>query len=186
MNGADGAFVLDGFAIHVTVDEPLPERVDGQFIAEAVAATLRYCDRADGEVAVLVTDDESVRALNNEYRGVDAPTDVLSFPAQDDMAAGADGDASGAPQPHGLPDELAQALSRHLGDLVFALPYLTVQARRYGTTVRSELRLLAVHGTLHLLGHDHSTNEEKAAMWAAQDAILVSLGEAPHEERDYD
>ncbi len=145
-------------------------------IADAVAVALRWAGVPDGVVAVLVTDDAQMRAFNRDYRGVDAPTDVLSFAQHDGSTAdGMD-----------LPPELALALEQQLGDLVIALPYTQRQAQRYGTSLASELRLLAVHGTLHLLGYDHATPEEKSAMWAAQNAILVELGEDPHIDREYD
>ena len=141
-----------------------------------MAATLSRDGIDDGEVAVLVTDDAQMQTFNRDYRGVDAPTDVLSFAQHDGLEA----------DNMALPLELAQALDQQLGDLVIALPYTQRQAQRYGTTMAAELRLLSVHGTLHLLGYDHATPEEKAAMWAAQNAVLVDLGEEPYIDREVD
>jgi probable rRNA maturation factor len=104
----------------------------------------------------VVTDDDSVASLNRQYRNVDAPTDVLSFPA--------------AAPPVELQDE-----PRYLGDLVIAYPYASAQAAREGHAFNDSLALLVVHGTLHLLGYDHDTQEHRAEMWAAQEQVLKAL-----------
>ena len=129
------------------------------------------------EVALVITDDEAVQALNRDYRGIDAPTDVLSFAAQEDAAGEPDLD---------LPADLAAEIDRHLGDVIIAYPYAAHQAERFGNSVGAELRLLAIHGTLHLLGYDHATPEEEDAMWAEQEAILFPLGEASMARRNYE
>jgi probable rRNA maturation factor len=64
----------------------------------------------------------------------------------------------------------------YLGDIAISLPRATAQAEAAGHPVAAELQLLTVHGVLHLLGHDHAEPEEKAAMWAAQAAVLATLG----------
>jgi len=170
----------------VQIDIQVDDSISAQFessgidlagIAIAVKATLRRHALDEGVVSVLITDDVQMQTFNRDYRGVDAPTDVLSFPQQAEPAS--TGDVA-------MPAELAQALSRQLGDLVVALPYTQRQAQRYGTSIDSEMRLLSVHGTLHLLGYDHATPQEKAVMWRVQDEILAELGEAPHSDRDYD
>ena len=111
-------------------------------------------------LTIVITDDDAVRALNRQYRGLDAPTDVLSFPA-------------GLP-PIALPDE-----PPYLGDLVIAYPYALAQAKQEGHDPGDSLALLVVHGTLHLLGYDHHTADQRAAMWAAQEAAISSLGISP-------
>jgi probable rRNA maturation factor len=85
-----------------------------------------------------------------------------------------------------LPPELAEELDRHLGDVVIAYPYAERQAQQFGNSAAAELRLLAVHGTLHLLGYDHASPEEEEEMWAVQEAILAPLGEATLARRTYD
>ncbi len=94
-----------------------------------------------------------------QYRQVDAPTDVLSFPAE--------GEGPGAL------DE-----PPYLGDLIVALPTIERQAQNEGHNAEDELLLAVVHGSLHLLGYDHDTPEHQAAMWAIQDELLRSLGVA--------
>ncbi len=147
-------------AIAVQVDEAFQARVDGMDLARAVTATLEDEGRPGLEVTLVVTDDRAVQDLNRQFRGVDEPTDVLSFPAQDP----APGFVS-APEAAG-----------YLGDIVIALPFTERQAAGLGRALRAELRLLAVHGTLHLLGYDHAEPEDEARMWARQDSILARSG----------
>jgi probable rRNA maturation factor len=109
----------------------------------------------DGDITIVLTDDAQLHELNQEYLGVDAPTDVLSFPASEsDPETGA----------------------AYLGDILISIARATAQAQTAGHSVEEEVQLLVVHGTLHLLGHDHAGADEKARMWAAQAGILTQLG----------
>ena len=112
-------------------------------------------DSAEADITIVLTDDAQLHELNREYLGVDAPTDVLSFPA-------------------GEVDPETEAL--YLGDLAISIPRAIQQAQTGGHPVEAEVQLLVVHGTLHLLGYDHSTDEEKAIMWAEQARVLERLG----------
>ncbi len=114
----------------------------------------------DSALTIVIVDDAYVRGLNRQYRGIDTPTDILSFPADP------------------LPDEL-QDEGPYLGDLVIAYPYASQQAAREGHGLDESLALLVVHGTLHLLGYDHDTPENKARMWAAQAEALQALTISP-------
>ncbi|MCC6564927.1 MAG: rRNA maturation RNase YbeY, partial [Chloroflexi bacterium] len=89
----------------------------------------------------------------------DSVTDVLTFPA------------------YPLPDDIVQEMDEppYLGDLVIAYPYTCAQAERLGHSPADSLSLLVVHGTLHLLGHDHDTPERRAAMWDVQANALRAL-----------
>ncbi len=127
-------------------------------LVAAVSAALEAEERP-GEVTVVVTSDEAVAELNLQYRDTDGPTDVLSFPAQD-------------PTPGFVS---APEMAGYHGDIIIALPYTERQAAALNRPLRDELRLLAVHGTLHLLGYDHGEPDEEARMWAKQDAILAHL-----------
>lgn len=89
------------------------------------------------QFCVGLVSDARIRALNNEFRGVDRPTDVLAFP----------GDGSLNPENH-----------VYLGDIVVSVPMAERQARDAGHTLARELRLLCLHGYLHLLGYDHETD----------------------------
>jgi probable rRNA maturation factor len=157
---------MDDLRIEVEVDEQFAPDVDAADVGRAVRATLRQREVQTATVTVVIADDDTVQALNRDYRGIDAPTDVLSFPAH------------GEAEPTlALPPEVALELSRYLGDIVIAYPYSARQAHTFAAPVAAELRLLAVHGTLHLLGYDHATEEEERAMWSVQNAVLAALGD---------
>jgi probable rRNA maturation factor len=129
-----------------------------QAVARAAHEALTHGGAADGAaLTILLTDDDYVRELNRHYRAEDATTDVLSFPA-------------GAP----LPGDTDAA--GYLGDIAIAVPTAERQAAAKGHATPAELQLLAVHGVLHLLGHDHLDAAEKTAMWQEQAAVLRRLG----------
>ncbi len=132
-------------------------------IVQAVTAVLAEAGKEQAEVSVLVTGDERIQELNREWRGVDEPTDVLSFA----LAEGEDEPALAA-----VPDA-----PEILGDVVISWPRAEVQAAEYGHPLRRELAFLAVHGTLHLLGYDHEKGVSASrAMREAEEAILSGLG----------
>ncbi len=145
-------------AIVVEVDDEFADRVNGADLVAAVEAALEAEGRS-GEVTVVITTDEAVAELNLQYRETDGPTDVLSFPAQD-------------PTPGFVS---APEMASYLGDIIIALPFTERQAASLNRPLQAELRLLAVHGTLHLLGYDHAEPVEEADMWARQDAVLARL-----------
>jgi probable rRNA maturation factor len=125
------------------------------------------------EMTLVITDDAEVQELNRNYRDVDATTDVLAFAFEEE--AGEGGEAFVLPTQS----------RRYLGDVIISLPQARRQAEAGGHPLASELCLLTVHGTLHLLGHDHAEPEEKARMWALQREALEKLGcaeAAPQEE----
>lgn len=125
-------------------------------VHEAAMAALQTAGAPPGAaLAVLITDDATVRRLNRRYRAEDKTTDVLSFPADDEATL------PGAPV--------------YLGDIAISLPQAQRQADKGGHSVSAELQLLTVHGILHLLGYDHAAATDKARMWAAQSAILTTL-----------
>jgi probable rRNA maturation factor len=112
-------------------------------------------DSADADMTIVLTDDSQLHELNREYLGVDAPTDVLSFPASEtDPETGAS----------------------YLGDILISIPRAIQQAQAAGHPLEAEVQLLVVHGTLHLLGHDHAEAQEKARMWEAQAEVMARLG----------
>ncbi len=117
------------------------------------------CEGVTGQVTLVVADDEQVRALNRDFLGKDAPTDVLSFSAQEETGA-----FVSAPE-----------MADYLGDVIVSYPQAVEQAMAHGHSVEKELDLLIVHGVLHLLGYDHADEQEKATMWARQDAIMKTL-----------
>ncbi len=118
------------------------------------------------EVDVLLTDDAGIRAINRESRGVDAATDVLSFPAFDLTPGVLPSHADADPETGLVP----------LGDMAVSLDRVSAQAREYGHSRERELAYLAVHSVLHLLGYDHmDEGEEKERMRSREEAILAEL-----------
>jgi probable rRNA maturation factor len=137
------------------------DTVDGEADAGALstlAGRALSAERvADGsELSVLLTDDDTIWRLNREYRGTDAPTDVLSF-AQTESDAG-------APR--------SEVEASHLGDVVISLETARRQAAEYGLLLDDEVRHLLVHGILHLLGYDHELPEDAGRMREREEAIL--------------
>lgn len=119
------------------------------------------------EINVLLTGDGEIHAINREQRGVDRPTDVLSFPMFD-LAPGDKPRADWADPATGLVP---------LGDMVISLERCAAQAQEFGHPLERELAYLAVHSTLHLLGYDHlDEGPMKAQMRGREEAILGQLG----------
>ena len=115
------------------------------------------------EVSVTYTDNEGIHALNQQYRNIDSPTDVLSFPLMDFS---------------GESDEpVADEPVVSLGDIVISLERAREQAEEYGHSFEREVAFLTVHSMLHLLGYDHETGEEdEQDMRARQRAVMEMLG----------
>lgn len=144
---------------HDGVDESKPPSSD--WVEQVVCQTLEVT-KFEGacEVSVLLTDESKIRELNHDYRGIDRPTDVLSFAFEDG--------AMMSPPP-GVP--------RMLGDVIIALPVLEKQAASNGVTLPRECAWALCHGTLHLLGYDHESDEEDEAMRALERQVLEKLDE---------
>ncbi len=148
---------MTSYRIHVQQKEKVIHSIAAA-LRTAVTVTLRHEQvKPPAEVTLLLTDDDQLQALNKEYRGINQPTDVLSF-------------GSGETMP-GMKEE-----DPYLGDIVISLPMAERQAKQGGHSLKAELQLLTVHGTLHLLGHDHEEPEEKDRMWWTQASILAQLG----------
>ena len=139
-----------------------------KLLQEVIPAVLRSEDIYWGcEINVLLTDDAGIRQINADMRGVDAPTDVLSFPMFDLKPGDKPTEADADPGSRLIP----------LGDMVLNLDRVKSQALEYGHSERREAAYLAVHSVLHLLGYDHlDEGPEKAQMRAREEAILDSLG----------
>ncbi len=138
--------------IYIESDYPFPE----ELLERAAHAALAHENEPqETELSIVLTDNEQLQELNLNYLGIDAPTDVLSFPASEtDPESGA----------------------RYIGDILISIPRAQSQAEAAGHPLESEVQLLVVHGVLHLLGHDHAEPQEKSRMWKAQAEVLNSLG----------
>lgn len=164
------------YKINIEIDEEIDEVIDEAAIRSAVVATLRKVDVAEATMTVVLTTDDYVRSLNAQYRGIDAPTDVLSFAARDNIV-----DAPAL----AVAEEAAAEIRHFLGDLVIAYPYAARQAAYYNNSVTAELQLLAVHGTLHLLGYDHDDESSEDVMWSLQEEALAQFGHEALARRTY-
>lgn len=137
--------------IALQTDEDFLLPFDLSILQAAAAAALP----ADGDATIVLSNDTHLRELNRQFLGIDAPTDVLSFPSEDsDPETGI----------------------RYLGDIVLSVERAAHQAASAGHPLKDELQLLIVHGALHLLGHDHAESAEKERMWAQQNMILDQIG----------
>lgn len=146
----------------VTVDctGPLPAGLTRDAIRDLVALTCRRAGRSvRTSVAIRVTDDAEIRRLNRIHRRKDNVTDVLSFGYGE-----------------GLPKSVRGIGEGEIGDIVIALPQVRRQAKAIGRPIKAEFALMVVHGTLHLLGHDHESVAEEARMFSLQHDILIRAG----------
>jgi probable rRNA maturation factor len=170
------------YAISLEIDDEFIEAVDGRRLEAAAIATLQDCGCDTGELTIVITNDQTVRLLNLQFRGIDASTDVLSFPfeeteAEEDGALDEDESSDSAARPTLIvAEEMRAEIANYLGDVIIAYPYSAAQALRFNNSIDDELQLLVVHGVLHLLGYDHATPEEEAVMWQRQSAILAKFG----------
>ncbi len=121
----------------------------------------------DGEISLSITDNEGIRTLNHERRGIDRVTDVLSFPmleVEDGVLIVED-------------DDISDEDVVFLGDIVISLPRAKEQAESFGHSLEREMGFLVVHSVLHLLGYDHELGEaEEKEMFAKQEAVLAEIG----------
>ncbi len=152
--------------LDLQADEAYADQLDADLLFRVVERALA----AEGivgaaEITLVITDDEEIRALNDAHRGIDEPTDVLSFPLEESPLGG--GDASVFVTP--------PEVVRHLGDIVISYPRAEAQAREYGHSIRRELAYLTVHGCLHLLGYDHEDEADREAMRVREEAALLEI-----------
>lgn len=127
---------------------------------EAAAATVSELYGLDkAELSVTLTDDRHIQAINRQYRGIDRPTDVISFALNE------------SEEP-----EIQDAEVNVLGDIIISLERAAEQAAEYGHSYRREVAFLTVHGLLHLLGYDHMEEEERQEMEQEQRTVMEALG----------
>jgi probable rRNA maturation factor len=136
--------------------------------AIATAAEIADADIGEAELAVMLTDDAGIRTLNNNWRGIDKPTNVLSFPALPPAGPSGPGDAP-----------------RMLGDIAIAYQTTRAEADDEQKPFDHHLSHLAVHGFLHLIGYDHEKDTDADAMETLETEILAQLGiPDPYTDRD--
>lgn len=146
--------------VSVTDDAWIDARADAPaFCREAARKVREHNQRtqgdAIGEITIVLADDESVRQLNREYRGLDKPTNVLSFTA------------SSPP----IPGEVAP-----LGDIILGFETVNRESKELDTSLVHHIQHLVVHGCLHLLGYDHEDDRDAERMESLETSILLGLG----------
>ena len=112
--------------------------------------------KIDASFSVIIVDNEEIHKINKEYRGIDRPTDVISFALEE--------------------DEDYEVKERLLGDIYISIDKVYEQAKEYNHSVKRELFFLVTHGFLHLLGYDHMKKEDEEIMFPLQEKILDSYG----------
>ncbi|MBQ9267555.1 MAG: rRNA maturation RNase YbeY [Clostridia bacterium] len=118
----------------------------------------------DVDVYITLTNNEEIHKINKEYRDVDRPTDVLSFPMYE------------REEIPGLKEDKQSDEEEILGDIIVSVEKVKEQAEEYGHSFERELAYLVTHGMLHILGYDHMIEEEKKVMRAREEAILSDMG----------
>lgn len=179
--GKTGRTATDGLSVEIDVDvrdegwhAALPQAMalcrGAATAALDAALPAGLAGSAAIEIGIVLADDATVHALNRDWRGMDAPTNVLAFPGETVPAAA--GPAADRPV--------------MLGDVIVASGVVQEEAARDGKTLADHLTHLVIHGTLHLLGHDHETQREAAVMEGLETRILGGFGIADPYAEDRD
>ena len=141
--------------ITIQINDPYQESIAPELFEQAAQAVFMQQEISDElDLTIVVTSSEEIQSLNEQFMGISAPTDVLSFPSSE-----VDPD-TGRP---------------YLGDIIISFPQAASQAQQGGHPITAEMELLAVHGILHLMGYDHAEESDRLEMWANQSEILFGL-----------
>ena len=130
---------------------------DYDYLDSLIERVLTREKATDSVFSIIFVDNEKIHELNKQFRGVDRPTDVISFALED-------------------AEEEFLSTIRVLGDIYISIPKMQEQAKEYGHSEKRELAFLVVHGLLHLLGYDHQTDEEEKVMFQIQEEMLNEEG----------
>lgn len=155
------------YIVDVTVFPHFARRISKKWLRSVAELTLARChtNQASG-ISLVIADDETVQALNLEYRDLDETTDVLAFPLTE----------SSQVDHIGIADfPLPPQHTRTIGEVVISYPQAAKQAKEGRKSTKAEMALLTIHGILHLFGYDHATPEEETQMWSKQDSILANV-----------
>lgn len=144
----------------VLFENTTDKEINQELINSVIAESLKYEGISDNcEISVTIVDNKEIHSINLKHRGIDRPTDVLSFPLIDfDKEA--------------LPDDGTKI---YLGDIIISIEKAAEQAKEYGHSLEREIGFLTAHSMLHLLGYDHMTSEEEKIMFKKQEEILKNL-----------
>jgi len=150
---------------HIEISEAFVGRLEHMLQLAAQAEGI-----SEGEVTLTFVDDAEIHQLNRDYRGIDRPTDVLSFAMQEET----DEDLDILYEVDSEEDELP--FENMLGDIIISTERAKEQSEEYGHSLERELGFLFVHGFLHLIGYDHQDEESEAVMTQKQEAVLQQEG----------
>jgi len=144
--------------IEVVCDAEHPMPFDEKALQQAARAALQVAGVEEKPLTVRICSDQTIQKLNAQFRGKDRPTDVLSFPMEEED---------------------------YLGDIALAHPFVAEEARRLGVDPQAHAQHLVIHGVLHLLGYDHETDAEAAVMQALERRAMQLLGlHDPYPDRE--
>ena len=132
------------------------ENIDLNSLKSIIDYTLSKEKVDNGVINVIIVDNDTIHKINKDYRGVDRPTDVISFALEDD-------------------NTFIKLDERILGDIYISIDKVYEQAKEYGHSIKREISFLTVHGTLHLLGYDHMIEKDEKIMFQKQEDILNEL-----------
>lgn len=150
--------------VEILYNEITKESNEDEIINKVVQTVLDLEDiKHDLNIYITLTNNEEIHKINKEYREVDRPTDVLSFPMyeREEIA--------------NLREEKVDDIEEILGDIIISIPKVKEQAEEYGHSYERELAYLTTHGMLHLLGYDHMIEEEKVIMREHEEKVLEKL-----------
>lgn len=161
-------------------DKALPDNYT-EIATEVINAALLYAECPyECEINVIFTHNEGIRKINSEFREIDAPTDVLSFPMIDYESPGEFLWLESSPTDY-FNQDTGELL---LGDIILNVDRISSQAEEYGHTRRRELAFLVAHSMLHLFGYDHMEEDEREHMEAMQEEILNMKGYTRDNEQE--
>ena len=131
------------------------EQVDIKDIESLLEKSIKFLNIENAMFNIIIIDDERIHSINKEYRGIDRPTDVISFALEDS-------------------DKVEGMEIRVLGDIYVSIETARRQAYEYFNTEKEELRFLIIHGLLHLLGYDHMKPEDEKEMMSLEEEVLIN------------
>lgn len=160
--------------IDIAIQDSFKESVPRSWLRGVASGAVKKLGLGEPcQLSLVITDDDTVRLLNRDYRGLDETTDVLSFSTAHQGHWQGDGPPLGSTD-----DEEAfvypEDEPRPIGEVIISYPQVVRQTKN--GNARAELALLVVHGILHLVGYDHDGPDQEAVMWTKQEEVLSGLG----------
>ena len=140
--------------INLIVKRPYRKFINNDFLVKVATFILEYLSSPAVDLTISITDDQDIRKLNKQFRNVDSPTDVLSFPS----------------------NEIDPQTNRaYIGDVVISFQRAKEQALDFKHSVMKEISILTIHGILHLFQYDHESQDDARKMFLLQDEIMIKL-----------